>query len=143
MASRTAQAKWQGNLNEGGGTMALGSGAYEGEYSFKTRFEGTGGTNPEELIAAAHAGCFTMMLSGVLGNGGHEPESLETDARVSLRQTDEGPSITKITLQTRGRVPGIDAAAFQQAAEEAKDTCLISRALAAVPEIVLEAELQS
>jgi osmotically inducible protein OsmC len=143
MASRTAQAKWQGSINEGGGTMALGSGAYEGRYSFKSRFEEGNGTNPEELIAAAHAGCFTMALSLVLGSEGNEPESLETDARVSLRQTDDGPTITKITLTARGRVPGVDAAAFEQAAQKAKDTCIVSRALAAVPEIVLETELQS
>ena len=142
MASRSAKATWQGTLNEGSGTMSTASGAYEGQYSFKTRYEG-GGTNPEELIAAAHAGCFTMMLSHVLGEAGHPPDSLETDARVSLRLTDEGPSITKITLQTRGRVPEIDQEAFARAAQTAKESCLISRALAGVPEMVLEAELQS
>jgi osmotically inducible protein OsmC len=141
MASRTAQAKWQGSINEGSGTMALGSGAYEGQYSFKSRFEEGTGTNPEELIAAAHAGCFTMALSLVLGKGGNEPEWLETDARASLRQTDAGPTITKLTLQARGKVPGIDAAAFREAAENAKETCVVSRALAGVPEMVLETEL--
>jgi osmotically inducible protein OsmC len=142
MASRSAQAKWQGSLHEGSGTMTTASGAYDGRYSFKTRYEG-GGTNPEELIAAAHAGCFTMMLSHVLGEAGHPPDSLETDARVSLRVTDEGPTMTKITLQTRGRVPQIDQEQFAKAAQTAKETCLISRALAGVPEIVLEAELES
>lgn len=141
MASRSAQAKWQGTLNEGSGTMALGSGAFEGPYNWRSRAEDGEDSNPEELIAAAHAGCFTMMLANVLGDD--VPESLETDARVSLRLTDHGPTITKITLKTRGRVPGIDQEAFAKAAQEAKDTCIVSRALAAVPEVVLEAELQS
>jgi lipoyl-dependent peroxiredoxin len=140
MASRSAQAKWQGTLNEGSGTIALGSGGYEGRYSWKSRVEDGDGTNPEELVAAAHAACFTTMLANVLGD--KVPEALETDARVSLRLTDTGPAITKITLKTRGRVPGIDQEAFAKAAQEAKDTCIVSRALAAVPEIVLEAELQ-
>jgi osmotically inducible protein OsmC len=141
MASRSAQATWRGTLNEGAGTMALGSGGYEGHYSWKSRAEEGDGTNPEELIAAAHAGCFTMTLTTVLGD--HVPESLETDARVSLRLTDAGPAISKITLKTRGRVPGIDQEAFAAAAETAKDTCLVSRALAGVPEMVLVAELQT
>src|SRR5215216_7744671 len=116
MAARTANALWEGSLQEGRGQMSLGSGAFEGNYSFQSRFgEGENGTNPEELIAAAHAGCFTMALSLVLGQGGNEPESLSTNARVTLRNLeDTGPTITKITIKSTGRVPGIDQAAFQR-----------------------------
>ena len=144
MAARTAKAQWEGSIKEGGGTMSLGSGAFEGAYSFKSRFdEGENGTNPEELIAAAHAGCFTMALSLILGEGGNEPESLETQAKVGLRQTDAGPTITKIDLVTRGRVPGIDEESFKKAATAAKENCVVSRALAGVPEINLDASLES
>jgi lipoyl-dependent peroxiredoxin len=144
MAARTANAHWEGSLNEGHGRMSLGSGAFEGAYSFKSRFEeGENGTNPEELVAAAHAGCFTMAMSLILGEGGNAPESIDTQARVSLRNLpDTGPTITKITLTTRGRVPGIDQAAFERAAAMAKETCVISRALAGVGEITLEATLE-
>jgi osmotically inducible protein OsmC len=145
MAARTANALWEGSINEGRGQIALGSGAFEGAYSFQSRFgDEDAGTNPEELVAAAHAGCFTMALSLVLGQAGHDPESLRTQARVSLRNLeDTGPTITKITLQTTGRVPGIDQDEFQKAAETAKESCVISRALAGVPEFVLEATLES
>src|SRR5215210_9555288 len=106
MAARTASAMWEGNISEGGGRMSLGSGAFEGAYSFQSRFgEGENGTNPEELIAAAHAGCFTMALSLVLGEGGNEPESIQTQAKVSLRNVDGNPTITKVALTTRARVP--------------------------------------
>ena len=145
MAARTANALWEGSINEGRGQMSLGSGAFEGNYSFQSRFgEGENGTNPEELIAAAHAGCFTMALSLVLGQGGNEPESLRTQAKVTLRNLeDTGPTITKIALTTRGRVPGIDAEAFEKAATAAKDSCVVSRALAGVEEITLDASLDS
>jgi osmotically inducible protein OsmC len=145
MAARTANALWEGSLQEGRGQMSLGSGAFEGNYSFKSRFEeGEGGTNPEELIAAAHAGCFTMALSLVLGQGGNEPESLQTQAKVTLRNLDDaGPTITKIALTTRGRVPGIEQEAFDKAATTAKETCIVSRALAGVEEITLEATLET
>ena len=145
MAARTANALWEGSINEGRGQMSLGSGAFEGAYSFHSRFdEGENGTNPEELIAAAHAGCFSMALSLVLGQNGHEPESIQTQAKVSMRNLeDTGPTITKITLQTTGRVPGIDQDAFQKAAEMAKESCVVSRALGGVEEIVLEATLES
>jgi len=145
MAARTANALWEGSLQEGRGQMSLGSGAFEGTYSFQSRFgEGENGTNPEELIAAAHAGCFTMALSLVLGEGGNEPESLQTQAKVSLRNLeDTGPTITKIALTTRGRVPGIDQEAFEKAATTAKETCVVSRALAGVEEITLEATLET
>ena len=145
MAARTANAVWEGSINEGRGQMSLGSGAFEGAYSFQSRFgDEDSGTNPEELVAAAHAGCFTMALSLVLGQDGNEPESLQTQARVTLRNLeDTGPTITKIALKTTGRVPGIDHDAFQKAAETAKESCVISRALAGVDEIELEATLES
>jgi osmotically inducible protein OsmC len=144
MAARTANALWEGSLQDGRGQMSLGSGAFEGAYSFKSRFgdEDTG-TNPEELVAAAHAGCFTMALSLVLTDGGNPPESLQSQAKVTLRNVDGAPTITKIALTTRGRVPGLEEADFQKAAETAKETCVISRALAGVDEITLEATLDS
>jgi osmotically inducible protein OsmC len=127
----------------GKGNMALQSRAYEGQYSFSSRFEEGTGSNPEELIAAAHAGCFSMALSGVLTEGGHEPESIKTDARVQILKAGEGFAIKKIELVTRARVPGIDDDAFQQAAQAAKENCPVSQALAAVPEITLDATLES
>ena len=144
MAARTANALWEGSIKEGSGRMSLGSGAFEGNYSFQSRFEeGENGTNPEELIAAAHAGCFSMALSLILGEGGHEPESIQTQAKVSMRNLDAGPTITKIALSTRARVPGMDEDAFRQAADAAKEGCVVSRALAGVEEITLDAALES
>jgi osmotically inducible protein OsmC len=142
MAARTANALWEGSINEGRGTMSLGSGAFEGNYSFQSRFGDEPGTTPEELLAAAHAGCFTMAMSLYLGQAGHDPESITTQAKVQLRQTDDGPTITKIDLVTRGRVPGIDDAAFKEAAETSKKTCVVSRALAGVPEMTVDAALE-
>jgi lipoyl-dependent peroxiredoxin len=143
MAIRKASAQWEGTITEGGGQIALGSGAYEGPYSFQSRFEEGAGTNPEELIGAAHAGCFSMALSGVLTGAGTPPERIETDARVSIVKQGEGFAINKIQLVTRGRVPGIDQDAFQQAAQTAKETCPVSVALGGVPDISLEATLES
>jgi lipoyl-dependent peroxiredoxin len=145
MAARTANAMWEGSTQDGRGEMSLGSGAFQGAYSFDSRFgEGDNGTNPEELIAAAHAGCFTMALSLVLTQAGTVPDSLQTSARVSVRNLeDTGPTITKVTLKTTGKVPGIDQQAFQKAAEQAKETCLVSRALAGVKEMPLEATLET
>jgi lipoyl-dependent peroxiredoxin len=144
MATRNGSAEWQGSLNEGSGTVTVGNGVYTGEYSFKSRFEeGEEGTNPEELLAAAEAACFSMALSLILGNEGHEPESIRTSARCQLRNVDGQPTITKVEVQTEGRVPGIDEAAFQQAAEQAKAGCVVSRALGGVDEITLTATLQS
>ena len=144
MAARTANALWEGSVREGRGQMSVGSGAFEGAYSFTSRFEeGETGTNPEELVAAAHAGCFSMALSLALGEGGNEPESIQTQAKVSLRNLDAGPTITKVALVTRAKVPGLDDAAFQKAAEAAKEGCVISRALAGVEEITLDATLES
>src|SRR5919206_1055082 len=115
MAVRRARAQWDGSFPEGDGTMAFGSGAFEGRYSAQSRFEEGPGTNPEELIGAAHAGCFSMALSGVLTDAGTPPERIETDARVSIVKQGEGFAINKIELRTRGRVPGIDEAAFREA----------------------------
>ena len=144
MAARTANALWEGSLQEGRGQMSLGSGAFEGAYSFKSRFEeGENGTNPEELVAAAHAGCFSMALSLVLSEAGNPPESIQTEAKITLRNVDGAPTITKSALTTRVRVPGLDEAEFQKAAEAAKETCVISRALAGVDEITLDATLDS
>jgi lipoyl-dependent peroxiredoxin len=130
---RTAYAKWNGDLRSGTGTVRLGSGAFEGPYSFKTRFEGAPGTNPEELLGAAHAGCFTMALSLFLTKAGHPPRSLETSAVVHLDKVGEGFGITGIDLTTRGEVPGVAEAEFQRMALEAKVNCIVSKALAAVP----------
>jgi osmotically inducible protein OsmC len=142
MAVRTATARWDGSIREGGGAVALGSGAFEGPYSFQSRFEEGPGTNPEELIGAAHAGCFTLALSLILTEGGNPPDHLETGARVSIVREGEGFAINRIELTTRGRVPGIDADGFQQAAQTAKEVCPVSRALAGVGQISLEATLE-
>jgi lipoyl-dependent peroxiredoxin len=141
MPTRTASARWNGSLQDGEGTMRLGSGAYEGAYSFKSRFEEGDGTNPEELIGAAHAGCFSMALSADLGRAGHTADSIETDAKVHFEQVDEAPTITRIELSTRAKVPGIEQAEFDQVADGAKRNCPVSRALAAV-EISLETQLE-
>ena len=141
MPKRNASARWNGSLTDGEGTMRMASGAYEGPYSFQSRFEEGDGTNPEELIAAAHAGCFSMALSGELGRAGHEPESVETEATVHLEKVTDGFAIKRIVLRTRANVPGIDESAFQDAAEAAKAGCPVSQALAAVESIEVEAEL--
>jgi osmotically inducible protein OsmC len=141
MPTRTSHARWQGDLKQGAGSMALGSKAYEGSYSFVSRFEEGQGTNPEELIAAAHAGCFSMAFANVLSQAGHTPNSIDTDATVHLERTEGGFGITRIDLVTRGDVPGIDEAEFTKHAETAKATCPVSRALAAVPEITLQTTL--
>jgi len=139
---RSASAHWQGGLKDGNGTLASASGVLKSTpYSFKTRFESTPGTNPEELIAAAHAGCFSMALSGELGRAGHDPASVETTATVHLEMEDSGPRIARIVLDTRATVPGISEEDFQQAAEGAKQNCPVSKALAAVETIELNAEL--
>jgi len=140
MPVRNAQARWQGGLKDGSGTMRLGSGAYEGKYSFGSRFEENPGANPEELIAAAHAGCFSMALAAGLGRAGFAPESVETQARVHLEKGEAGFGITRIELDTVASVPGIDEAAFQEQAAGAKANCPVSKALAAV-EISLTARL--
>ena len=140
MSVRNAQARWEGDLRGGKGTMRLGSGAYEGQYSFKSRFEEGPGTNPEELIGAAHAGCFSMAFSNMLAEAGHVPTRVETKARVHLERVDGKPTISRIELETEGTVPGISAAKFQEIAAQAKSGCPVSRALAAV-DIQLTAKL--
>ena len=140
MPVRNASARWEGSLKDGGGTMKMQSGAYEGKYSFGSRFEQDPGTNPEELIAAAHAGCFSMALTAGLGKEGFNPESVSTSARCHLEKGDAGFSITKIDLSTEAVVPGIDDETFQQHAKGAKENCPVSKALAGV-EISLDAKL--
>src|SRR6202044_630166 len=133
-------AEWKGDVPSGSGTFTAGD-TISGEYSFKSRFEDGPGANPEQLIAAAHASCFSMALSNILAQAGTPPESVKTDATVTLRIVDGAPTITKIALVTVGRGPGIDAAAFAEQAAAAKAGCPVSRALAGVPEITLEATL--
>jgi osmotically inducible protein OsmC len=141
MATRNGSAEWRGDLREGSGSLSLGSGLFSGAYSFKTRFEEEPGTNPEELIAAAHASCFSMALSNILSEAGHVPESVSTTAKVHLRQVDGAPTIAQIDLETEGRVPGIDQQQFEDYAGQAKEGCPVSRALGAVPEMTLKATL--
>jgi osmotically inducible protein OsmC len=140
--TRSAQASWKGTVPEGGGRLALGSGAYEGPFSLRARTEDVErATNPEELIAAAHAGCFTMSLASLLGEAASPPEDLRTTATVTLERGESGGfSITRIELVTEGEVRGIDAEAFAELAQRAKETCPVSRALAGT-KIVLEARL--
>ena len=138
MAVRGAEALWQGTLRDGAGTMKLGSGLYEGPYTYASRFEEGKGTNPEELVGAAHAGCFSMFLSALLSKAGHVPTSIHTTASVHLGA---GPTITKIKLVTKASVPGLSEAELQQFATDAKAQCPVSKALAAVPEITLTATL--
>ena len=141
MAVRKANAEWNGDLKGGQGRMRLGSGAYEGGYSFRSRFEEGDGTNPEELIAAAHAGCYSMALSNMLAEAGHTPDSVQTEARVHLEFGDEGPHIPRIELATRARVPGLSESEFLKHAEAAKAGCPVSKVLAGA-RITLEATLE-
>jgi lipoyl-dependent peroxiredoxin len=140
MPLRKADAEWRGGLRDGKGTMKSESGAINGQYSFSTRFESGVGTNPEELIAAAHAGCFSMALSAALEKGGHPPKRVHTTASVRLDKVGEGFGITKINLDCEAEVPGIDEKSFQQTADGAKKNCPVSKALSAV-EITLNARL--
>ncbi len=140
MIKRTAQAVWQGDLKEGKGNLKLGSGAFEGQYSFTSRFEEGTGTNPEELIGAAHAGCFSMALSADLSKAGYAVKEIATEAIVSLEKGDAGFAITKIKLVSKARVPDIEMEAFAEFAQGAKRNCPVSKALAGV-EIYLEAHL--
>jgi osmotically inducible protein OsmC len=139
MAVRGAEATWNGTLKEGNGTMKVGSGHFEGPYTFASRFEEGKGTNPEELIGAAHAGCYSMFLASLLTNAGFAPESVHTTATVHLGA---GPTINKIELVTRAAVPNISADDFAKYADEAKAKCPVSKALAAVNEIALDAALE-
>lgn len=132
MPTRNAKAEWHGALRDGHGHMSFGKGAYDGEFSFGSRFESGAGTNPEELIAAAHAGCFSMQLSGLLTKDGHPPRRIATTARVKLDVGQAGADISSIELETEGEVPGIDAQTFARTAEQAKEICPVSKALKAV-----------
>ena len=140
MPVRKAEAEWKGSLREGSGKVKLGSGAFEGAYSFASRFESGKGTNPEELIGAAHAGCFSMALSAQLGNAGLTPDSIRTNATLSMDKLDSGWTITAIHLDVTGKVPKADAAAFQKAAEAAKAGCPVSKVLNA--KITMNAKLE-
>lgn len=139
MPIRKASARWQGNLTEGSGVMRTGWG--EGQYSFKSRFEEGEGTNPEELVGAAHAGCFSMAFANKLATAGYTPTSVETTASVHLGKTDAGMTVTRIDLATDAVVPGIDREEFDKIAEDAKATCPISRLLSPGAEITLTANL--
>ncbi|MFF5079397.1 OsmC family protein [Actinoplanes sp. NPDC000266] len=140
MSIRTASARWNGNLTDGAGTIETGGGL-RGGYSFKSRFEEGEGTNPEELIGAAHAGCFSMALSLGLQEAGFTATSVETTAKVQLNQTEAGFSVTRIDLETTGVVPGVDDSTFQKIAEDTKTNCPISRLLSSGAEINLSATL--
>jgi len=134
MPTRTADAEWQGDLRQGKGTMRVGSGAFEGSYSFKSRMgDETVGTNPEELIGAAHAGCYSMALSSALASACFTPTSVHTTARIHFNQVPDGFAINPIDLETEAVVPGIDEETFQKLAKDAKENCPVSKALAATP----------
>src|SRR6186713_391704 len=141
MATRNGSADWRGDLKGGSGTVKVGDGVFSGAYSFSSRFEEGEGTNPEELIAGAHAACYAMALSNDLASAGHTPDSVSATARVHLRNVDGAPTIAQIDLDVVGVVPGLDEAGFQEAAEQAKVNCPVSRALASVPELNLNAKL--
>ena len=142
MPVRKANATWKGKLSDGGGQMVLGSGTYEASYSFPSRFEDGVGTNPEELIAAAHAGCFSMALSHALAEAGHPPDQVQTEAKVLLEKDENGFSIPRIELDSVGKVAGIDEATFQEFAEKAKANCPVSK-LVSGASISLSAKLAS
>ncbi|PYP39355.1 MAG: peroxiredoxin [Gemmatimonadetes bacterium] len=141
MATSNAVAVWEGKLRDGKGSFKAQSGAFSGSFSFGTRFEGKKGSNPEELLAAAHAGCFSMALSAGLEKAGHPAERIETRAAVTIETVDGAPKITRSVLDVRGKVEGIDQAAFQQAAEGAKKNCPVSKALQSNVEITMQAKL--
>jgi len=138
---RSADAVWQGQLQDGKGQMKAQSGAFDVPFSFGTRFGDVPGTNPEELIGAAHAGCFSMQFSALVGRAGFTPERVATTAKVHVERVGEGFGITRIELHLQAHIPSIDQATFEKLAQEAKVSCPVSKALAAVPEIRLEAKL--
>jgi lipoyl-dependent peroxiredoxin len=142
MTARNGKAEWHGSAESGSGTITVGDGMFEGAYSYESRFGEAAGTNPEQLLAAAHSGCFTMALANGLSAAGHPPKSLHTNARVHLRNHDRTITLARIDLETEGDVPGIDERQFRTYAEAAKRDCPVSRALAAVPEITLTASLR-
>lgn len=142
MSVRTAESRWEGTLKEGQGKMKVGSGAFEGPFSFASRFEEGQGTNPEELIGAAHSGCFSMFLSALLSKEGLNPKSIVTQAKVHLGKVDDAPTITRIELACEAEVPGLEESVFNEKVEVAKAKCPVSKALAG-PEIVVTARLKS
>ena len=141
MPVRTAEAEWKGNLHEGQGRMKLGTGAYEGPFSFQSRMENGPGTNPEELIGAAHSGCFTMALSLILGEAGLTAERMETVAEVTLEKVDDGYAITSVHLTLKAKIPGADQTKFEELAGKAKAGCPVSKLLNT--KITLDATLES
>jgi osmotically inducible protein OsmC len=142
MPTSHATAVWEGKLRDGRGTFNAGSGAFRGPYTFATRFEGKPGTNPEELIAAAHAACFSMALAAGLERAGTPATRIETSAACTIETVGGAPQITRMALTVRGTVPGLDRAGFARAAEEAKRGCPVSKALAAIPTVTLDAQLE-
>ena len=143
MATRDGSAQWDGNLEDGSGRVSVAGGAWEGEYTAASRFEEGDGTNPEELIAAAHAACFSMALANIAAGEGHEPRSVKTTAKVHMRFIDDAPTIARIELETEGDIEGVDEAGFRDLAEKAKAGCPVSRALGGVNEIEVSARLAS
>ncbi|HEV8124478.1 MAG TPA: OsmC family protein [Gemmatimonadales bacterium] len=142
MPTSKASAEWNGGLKNGKGSFTAGSGAFGGSYSFATRFEGTGGTNPEELLAAAHAACFSMALSAGLEKAGKPATSIRTTAQCTIEKVGDGFKITRMQLEVRGTVPGLDQAGFQQAAEGARNGCPVSGALKGNVEVTMDAKLE-
>lgn len=141
MPTSQASAAWEGKLKDGKGSFRAGSSTFNGPFTFATRFEGKKGTNPEELIAAAHAACFSMALSAGLEKAGKPVSRVETTAACTMDMVSGTPTITKMELKVHGTVPGLDQAGFQRAAEEAKRSCPVSRALSGIPQITLDAKL--
>ena len=141
MPTSQASAVWEGKLKDGKGSFRAGSSTFNGPFTFATRFEGKKGTNPEELIAAAHAACYSMALSAGLEKAGKPVSRVETTAACTIDMVSGTPTITKMELKVRGTVPGLDQAGFQRAAEEAKRNCPVSRALSGIPQITLDAKL--
>ncbi|HEY6209823.1 MAG TPA: OsmC family protein [Gemmatimonadales bacterium] len=142
MPTSRASAVWEGKLKDGKGTFKAASGAFTGPYTFATRFEGKQGTNPEELIAAAHAACLSMALSAGLEKAGKPATRVQTEAACTIEMVNGTPTITRMALTVRGKVPGLDQAGFQKAAEEAKSGCPVSRALKGIPQMTLDATLE-
>jgi osmotically inducible protein OsmC len=143
MTTRSGKAEWHGSVDSGSGTITVGDGVFEGAYSYESRFGEAAGTNPEQLLAAAHSGCFTMALANGLSAAGHPPQSLRTNARVQLRNRDGAITLAGIDLEAERDVPDIDEREFQAYAEAAKRDCPVSRALAGIPEMTLTAKLRT
>jgi osmotically inducible protein OsmC len=141
MTARNGSAEWHGNVESGSGNVIVGDGVFEGAYSYESRFAEGPGTNPEQLIAAALAACFTMAVANILSTAGHPPESVRTNADLRLRNIDGAPTLARIDLDVEGRLADVDQQRFQRYADDAKTTCPVSRALAGIPEIVVTATI--